>query len=164
MATPVYGNIYLLTREEAEHLELPQVTDMLPPRDVSYSKVREAGPLRSIVRGPARVAQAPSEDDWQQAAEYVISIDTAAQARQGALLSIEYRGDCARLYAGDRLVADNFQYGRPFLYGLWRMPQDADKLRLLILPMQEGAPIYLPREADHSAGEGIKSIRIIASK
>ena len=77
------------------------------------------------------------------------------------MLSIEYQGDCARLYANGKLVADNFQYGRPFLFGLWRLPSDVESLELRILPLQKDAPVYLPREADKTPGEGVKKIEII---
>ena len=78
-----------------------------------------------------------------------------------SLLSISYRGDCARLYADGHLIADNFYYGRPFLYGLWRLPGDVRHLELRILPLQPDAPIYLPREADKTAGEAVEKVEIV---
>lgn len=160
---PVYKNIYLLTRSEAEHLFLDE-TAKTPsaPLSVECHKLSEAGPLRSIVKGKAKVAEAPLEADWQQAAVYQIRLSQALeQAGERQLLSIEYQGDCARLYANGKLVADNFQYGRPFLYGLWRLPKDCHELELRILPLQADAPIYLPREADKTPGEGVKRIELI---
>jgi hypothetical protein len=62
------------------------------------------------------------------------------------------------------LIADNFYYGRPFLYGLWRLPKDCSQLELRILPLQPDAPIYLPREADKNAGEQVYSVEIIQKK
>ena len=159
----MYKNIYLLTRSEAEHLFLDE-TAKTPsaPLSVECHKLSEAGPLRSIVKGKAKVAEAPSETDWQQAAVYQIRLSQALeQAGERQLLSIEYQGDCARLYANGKLVADNFQYGRPFLYGLWRLPKDCHELELRILPLQADAPIYLPREADKTPGEGVKRIELI---
>ena len=85
------------------------------------------------------------------------------------LLSITYRGDCARLYAlttdasghaNRHLIADNFYYGRPFLYGLWRLPAACTSLELRILPLQPEAPIYLPREADRTPGEEVFKVEI----
>jgi hypothetical protein len=167
---PVYGNIYLITQQEAEHLFLGQLTpatgkdDRPATSSLRYEKTKEAGNLRTIGKGKAKVAEAPSETDWQQAAVYRIVLPTDS-TRQTAtdgrlLLSITYQGDCARLYADGRLIADNFQYGRPFLYGLWRLPESTTELELRILPLQPGAPVYLPREADRTAGEGVKEIRI----
>ena len=103
------------------------------------------------------MAEAPSEDDWQQAAVYRIQLPAD---RQG-LLSVSYRGDCARLYADGKLIADNFYYGRPFLYGLWRLLKGVTELELRILPLQPDAPIYLPREADKAAGEEVWKIELV---
>ena len=63
-----------------------------------------------------------------------------------------------------KLVADNFYYGRPFLYGLWRLPKDCTELELRILPLQPDAPIYLPREAEKVAGEAVYKTEIVCEK
>jgi hypothetical protein len=159
-AKPVYGNIYLITKTEAEHLFLEE--DHTPSSVIhcQFTKVKEAGSLRTIVKGKAKVAEAPSEEDWQQAAVYSISLADASLSAP-CLLRINYHGDCARLYADGRLIADNFYYGRPFLYGLWRLPKGCTALELRILPLQPDAPIYLPREADKTAGEQVNSIEAI---
>ena len=163
-AKPVCENIYLLTQQEAEHLFL-QMTDHVDiGLDATCTKVKEAGPLRTIIKGRAKVAEAPSESDWQQAAVYKVTVPTEAVTKYKCLLSIEYQGDCARLYANGKLIADNFQYGRPFLYGLWRLPEGITELELQILPLQAGAPIYLPREADKAPGESVKNITITKNR
>ena len=168
---PVYADLYLITREEAEHLFLTSTAHTDEQLRADYVKVKEAGPLRTIVKGKAKVAAAPTEDDWQQAAVYSIKVphqtsDIRHQTSDSTtlphyLLSISYQGDCARLYAGGKLVADNFQYGRPFLFGLWRLPQGVTDLELRILPMQPDEPVYLPREADKTVGESVKDIQIL---
>ncbi len=164
---PVYQNLYLLTREEAEHLFLKDDANEkkadAATGPIKLEKIIEAGPLREIRKGRAKVAAAPTEEDWQQAAVYSITLpqDSSLYALQASLLSITYRGDCARLYANGRLVADNFYYGRPFLYGLWRLPKDCCELELRILPLQPNALIYLPREADRAPGEGVVNMKII---
>ncbi len=186
-AQPVTGNIYLLSQEEAELLyiedgRLKMENSAAPDNNfqssifnLQYTKEREAGPLRTIVKGKAKVAEAPSEDDWQQAAVYRIELPNKSLPTShpspltshlspltSHLLRIDYQGDCARLYADGQLVADNFQYGRPFLYGLWRLPQGVTHLELLILPLQAGAPIYLPREADKTPGESVRQVSIVS--
>ena len=158
--TPIYNNVYLLTQQDAEHLFLPQCGQNEMGLTATCTKVKEVGAQRTIVKGKAKVAEAPSEEDWQQAAIYKISVPKAAITDAHRLLSIEYQGDCARLYANGKLIADNFQYGRPFLYGLWRLPEGVTELELRILPMQENASIYLPREADKTLGESVKKIEI----
>ena len=160
-AKPVYDNIYLLNREQAERLFLGNVEEQRVGDVVQFTKVKEAGTLRTIKKGKAKVAEAPSEQDWQQAAVYKIQLTSDLLPFTSALLSITYRGDCARLYADGKLVADNFYYGRSFLYGFWRLPKDCTELELRILPLQPDAPIYLPREADRTAGEAITKIEII---
>ena len=164
---PIYGNIYLLSRQEAECLFLsedlrPKSVKSATASDVHFKKVQEAGPLRNIVKGRAKVAEAPSEEDWQHAAIYQITLpnDSSLFTLHSSLLSVNYRGDCARLYANGRLVADNFYYGRPFQYGLWRLPEHVNELELRVLPLQPNAPIYLPREADKKSGEQVKTIQL----
>ena len=157
---PVYKNLYLLTQQQAEMFGLAaaaaQPAETAP---VEWRRVKEAGPLRTVKKGKARVAEAPSEEDWQKAAVYDISLPPAP-SRRGGLLSITYQGDCARLYADGKLVADNFQYGRPFLYGLWRLPAECSKLQLFILPLQKEIPVYLPREADKRVGESVVAVKV----
>ena len=157
---PIYNNVYLLTQEQAEHLFLSNHTSQFSVLSSQFSKLREAGPLRKIVKGKAKVAEAPSEEDWQQAAVYKIVLPSHPSSLTSHLLKITYHGDCARLYANGKLLADNFYYGRPFLYGLWRLPEDVTELELRILPLQPDAPIYLPREADKTAGESVEKVEI----
>ncbi len=188
-AKPVYKNYYLLSRDDAEHLFLPAAVaaDGSPNSSIlTATKVKKAGPLRTITLGRAKVAAAPTEEDWLQASIYKISFSTDSSlatrhspfgnhhsslvTRHSSLLRISYRGDCARLYAvtakadgrtSRRLIADNFYYGRPLLYGLWRLPEGTTELELRILPLQPDAPIYLPREADQKAGEALEKVEIL---
>lgn len=162
LAKPVYQNVYLLTQQEAEQLFLDKVEQAAIAQTVSFTKVKEAGALRPIVKGKAKVAEAPQEADWQQAAVYKIAVPGDQRAGK-RLLSITYQGDCARLYADGKVIADNFQYGRPFLYGLWRLPEDVKELELRILPWQAGAPVYMPGEADTTPGESVRKVEITSN-
>jgi len=157
---PVLDNIYLLSKEEAEHLFLNEKKEE-ESKICEVMKVKEAGPLRKIEKGPAKVAEAPSEQDWADAAVYRIDLSSVSLSALRQLLTISYQGDCARLYADGKLIADHFQYGRPFLYGLWRLPEGVHELELRILPMQKDAPVYLPREADKMPGESVKACMIV---
>lgn len=170
---PVYKNIYLLTSEQAERLFLNGVAnhgdrsldhdgnavDQGPvPMIPAFKKIREAGKLRTITIGVNKVAEEPSDEDFNQAAVY--TIDLPDVDRTNLLLNIDYRGDVARLYADGKLIDDNFYNGRPFLYGLWRLPKDCKQLELCILPLQKDMPIYFPREADTTPGEQVNRVTI----
>ena len=116
--------------------------------------------MRNITIGVQRVAEEPQDDDFGRAAVYKIELPSSIGSFSHPILTIDYQGDCARLYADGKLVGDNFYYGRPFLYGLWRLPKGAKELELRILPLQQDAPVYLPREADKTPGERVNSICI----
>ena len=155
---PVYGNIYLLDSETAGRLFLDKEAAGAQPQTVTYNKVKEAGPARRITIGVQKVAEEPVDEDFRDAAVY--TIDVPAE-REGRMLTIDYRGDVARLYADGRLVGDNFYNGRPFQYGLWRLPKDCRKIELRILPLQKDMPVYFPREAKVDAvGEEVNNIKV----
>ena len=156
---PVYKNIYLLTSRQAERLFLVEkdhqdVDDQTP----IVNKMREASVWRTITKGVNKVAEEPSDEDFEQAAVYII--DLPEQERAELLLNIDYRGDVARLYADGKLIDDNFYHGRPFQYALWRLPNGCRRLELRILPLQKDMPIYFPREADLTPGEQVYQVTI----
>ncbi|MCR5132295.1 MAG: beta-galactosidase [Prevotella sp.] len=157
-AKPVYKNIYLLTQQEAEHLFLPQSETTSEVLDCEFVKTKEAADLRKITIGINKVAEEPTDDDFEQAAVYRISVPQGLTGQP--LLRINYRGDVARLYCMGKLIADNFYNGRPMLYGLWRLPQGVTELELRILPLQQSMPVYFPQEADTTSGEAVSSITI----
>ena len=161
---PIYKNYYLLTSEQAERLFL----DEEGHHDIAYqapviNKVKEAGALRTITMGVNKAAEEPVDEDFEQAAVYTIDLpsDSSLFTFHSSLLNIDYRGDVARLYADGKLIDDNFYYGRPFQYALWRLPKDCRQLELRILPLQKEMPVYFPREADTTPGEQVNQITII---
>ena len=158
--TPVYKNYYLLTSEQAGRLFLEE--DAHPGIAIKapiINKVKEAGALRPITMGVNKAAEEPLDEDFEQAAVYTIDLPEAPV--EGRLLNIDYRGDVARLYVNGQLIDDNFYYGRPFQYALWRLPKGCRQLELRILPLQKDMPVYFPREADTTPGEEVKQITII---
>ncbi len=162
---PVFGNIYLLTPDQASRLFLPErPASELPALSPKLTKVAEAGEDRIITIGVNKVAEAPTDDDFKHAAVYRITDLPPASERDNLLLSIKYRGDVARVYCNGELIADNFYYGRPMLVGLSRLPEDADELELRVLPLQENMPVYFPEEADITPGETVESITVISSE
>ncbi len=159
---PVYENIYLLTPDQASHLFLPEKRKInVPSERPTIEKIREAGAPRKISIGVNKAAEGPEDSDFETAAVYKITNLPSADKRSDLLLQINYRGDVARLYCDGKLIADNFYNGRPMLYGLWRLPDDAQNIELRILPLQPDMPVYFPKEADITPGENVKEIKII---
>lgn len=156
----VYKNIYLVDSETAGRLFLNEPVWDEVVTEVEVRKVNEAGALRTITTGVQKVAEQPSDADFEAAAVYIINLPAAGQ-RANRLLSIRYRGDVARLYADGKLVGDNFYNGRPFLCGLWRLPADCCQLELRILPLQQDMPVYFPREAQaDQPGEAVLDVSL----
>jgi hypothetical protein len=158
MEKPVYGNLYLLSSEEAGRLFLEKEEEPVV-EDVEWRRVKEAGAARKIAKGTAGVAEQPSDEDFAQAAVYIIDLPAECST---SLLRIDYRGDVARLYADGKLIEDNFYNGRPLMYGLWRLPADCRRLELRILPLQKDMPVYFPPEAKvDEAGEAVNRISLV---
>ena len=157
---PVYKNIYLLSSDEASRLFYEDTPSLLNLLHATCEKVSEAKGERKITMGVQKVAEMPTDADYDNAAVYKIKFPENATEGQHRLLNIEYQGDCARLYANGKLIADNFYNGRPMLYGLWRLPKGCTELELRILPMQKDMPVYFPREADTTPGEKVVSVSI----
>ena len=157
---PVYKNIYLLSSDEASRLFYEDTPSLLNLLHATCEKVSEAKGERKITMGVQKVAEMPADADFDNAAVYKIKFPENATEGQHRLLNIEYQGDCARLYANGKLIADNFYNGRPMLYGLWRLPKGCTELELRILPMQKDMPVYFPREADTTPGEKVVSVSI----
>ncbi len=157
---PIYKNYYLLTENEAEHLFLEDEEPVVS-QPVAFKKTREAGALRKIEIGVAKVAMEPEDKDFDDAAVYTIAFPDDSANDDKKVLDIAYHGDCARLYADGHLVDDNFYNGCHFQYGLWRLPKGTRTLELYILPMQPDEPVYFPKEADTTPGEGVASMNIM---
>jgi hypothetical protein len=143
----------------------------LTARDVllDLQNIKEAGPARPVKIGPANRAQAPDDPDFDSAAEWHISIPTdALDGIHNAYLQIDYKGDVARVYIGDRLINDNFYNGKAWKIGLSRFTPDVleQGITVKILPLRKDAPIYIAEEHIPDFGDKyeiaqIDSIRFI---
>ncbi|MGI6233359.1 MAG: beta-galactosidase [Prevotella sp.] len=144
-ARPIYKNYYLLTPDQASRLFLADSIQPLQPMEsqVTVEKVKDGKASRTISIGVAKAAEEPTDADFEQATVFKIT----NLPKDSVVLRIDYRGDCARLYADGKLIEDNFYNGRPMLYGLWRLPKNITELELRILPLQKNEPVYFPREA-----------------
>lgn len=135
---------------------------------VSYILKRKAGKPRDVKLGAQKVAAMPVDDDFKEAEVY--AVDVAAISDTGdaddLFLSIDYQGDCARVYADGRLVQDNFWNGKSMLVRLSDLVGKTVELR--ILPLRKDAPIYLQKEqrtvldaADGTALLRLNGIKVI---
>ncbi len=127
--------------------------------DITLKKQKDFGTLRNIINGKAKVAEAPSDSDFNNAAVWNIQINNfSVGSGSRPILEINYKGDVARLYCCGQLIDDNFYNGRSFLYDLSQLsPFDLRKgLQLKILPMQSKAPIYIQQQ--FRFGDGVKDV------
>lgn len=107
-------------------------------------EVKTAGPAREIAMGTQKVAAMPSNADFDAAAVYTITLPECEAEEKDQFLKIEYKGDCARIYADGKLVEDNFWNGKPMLVRISDLA--GKKIELRILPLRKDAPIYLQKE------------------
>ena len=105
----------------------------------------KAGPAPPVRMGE-EVAMAPDEAAFDAAARWSIRVpDVQSSDVDQVFLRIVYQGDVARLYAGNRLITDDFYHGVPWEIGLRSIPRaDLERgLVLKILPLRAHAPIYV---------------------
>jgi hypothetical protein len=121
--------------------------DIIPGERVAATiePLREAGPPRQVHIGSHRVAEQPTDAEFEQAGVWRIKLPPDVDARRDLLLRIKYTGDVARLELDGKLLTDNFYNGDPFEVGLKHFAPDIYQkgLMLKVLPMPKNAPIYL---------------------
>ena len=128
--------------------------------------VKEAGTPREITMGTQKVAAMPTDKDFENAALYAVDVDALVahpslqMEKDGLFLSVDYHGDCARVYADGVLVQDNFWNGKPMLVRLSDLK--GKRVELRILPLRKDAPIYLQKEqkAILDAAEGDSLLKL----
>ncbi|MBE4734433.1 MULTISPECIES: beta-galactosidase [Streptomyces] len=109
---------------------------------------RPAGEAPPVTTGAMGRASVPADGYFDAAAaEYGVALP--ADPPPGTLLRLHWTGDVARAYVGERLVADQFFSGRVWEIGLDRLP--AGELRVRVLPLAAGAPVYVPGRVDDAA-------------
>ena len=108
-------------------------------------QLAEAGRVAPVKMGQ-EVALAPTEPDFKAAARWSIRVpDVRSGSIAELFLRVDYQGDVARLYAGNRLITDDFYHGALWEIGLRNIPAaDLEQgLELKILPLRGDAPVYL---------------------
>ncbi len=109
---------------------------------VNCKQTQADGGLRTIRMGGQKVAEQPSDADFEQAAVWTIQVPEKWAAKANDLfLEISYKGDVARVYADGKMVEDNFWNGKPMLVRVADLIGKQVELR--ILPLGKDYPIYL---------------------
>jgi beta-galactosidase len=101
---------------------------------------------------------------FRAAARWSIQVpDVKSSAIGEVFLRIAYEGDVARIYAGDRMVTDDFYHGVPWEIGLRNIPSADLKngLTLEILRLRQDAPIYLAPGARPAIPDGGQIARLL---
>jgi beta-galactosidase len=129
----------------------------LPTEQLTMDPIQAAGPPRTIRVAPKGVAQAPTDADFAQAAQWRIHVSPSLD--QTAILRFHYIGDVARFTIGGKLFTDNFYNGTPFDVAIGPDAAKQD-LRLQILPLQKDAPIYLAPQARPDFGQASSALNV----
>lgn len=142
-------------------------------------KIKEAAPMREVSLGPRKVAQQPSEADWDAAAVWELDIPSIPDDQlpttnlrltaTNSILEVDYLGDVARVYVDDVPVADDFYKGLPLRCALWRVMGNGElgtgngKVTVRILPWSDSPLIYIePSFRPAKTGAELKAARITA--
>lgn len=113
--------------------------------------------------GPAGVAQAPEDQDFQDAETWQILFQgKPLEGVHELLVQINYIGDVARAYVGDQMIDDDFYNGLTWEIGIRRFaPAILEKgLTLRILPLCKDAPIYLSPQSRPTAPDQDKFLLV----
>lgn len=135
---------------------------------VPFTRMRAAGPAPEIIRDKKGCAIVPDDAAFDGAEVWQITAPTdALEGAQDAFLQIHYTGDIARAYIGDRMIDDDFYFGRPWEIGLRRfVPEVFEKgITLKILPLRKDAPIYIPKDrlpefAENGEAVGVSKVTL----
>jgi beta-galactosidase len=113
------------------------------------------------------VAVAPDDSAFKNAAAWRITMPANEMAGvSDVFLRINYVGDIGRIYAGQRLLDDDFYHGDIWEIGLKRfVPLAGQNLTLDVLPLRKDAPIYFSPKArpDFGSAEQISDVRAITA-
>jgi hypothetical protein len=165
-ATPVPGSIAGIFHGYSGKVRPVSLTAKVTETDAGSARPPlEMGPTLSW--RPRSIPLAPDDKDFATAARWKIELPALPvdnPALGDLFLQLTYRGDVARLYAGDLLLDDNFWNGTPWqaglheVDGLWTSrPQT---LQLRILPLPPNPPMYLegkqPEAGDPASLQGVQ--------
>ncbi|MGC1659337.1 MAG: beta-galactosidase [Candidatus Acidiferrales bacterium] len=148
-------------------------TASVAPRtfDIHWAQSQPAGtadPVQtSALQRKVPVAVVPDESDFKNAAKWQITMPSSPMAGvSDVFLRIDYTGDIGRLYAGQRMLDDDFYHGAIWEVGLKRFtPLTGQNLTLDVLPLRKDAPIYFSPKArpDFGSATQISDVQAITA-
>ena len=126
-------------------------------------RIKPAAPAPEVKKCNTGRAVVPNEAAFEGAEVWQVTVPR--DALDGALetfLQIHYTGDIARAYIGDRLIDDDFYFGRPWEIGLRRFAPEVfvKGITLKILPLRKDASIYIPKERLPQFGDNGEAIEV----
>ena len=130
------------------------------PTQVTCTKIRDSKGLRQVTMGGQKVAAAPVDKDFEDAAVWEISGLESLSSSGDLYLQINYRGDVARVYADGQLVEDNYWNGKSMLVRMSDLVGKRVELRILPLgkPSSGICLIVVPRRLRSAFCSSSKSI------
>jgi len=134
--------------------------------NIKWNQLEPAAPAKPVKMDDKGVAFAPDDTAFDGAGVWQVRVPKdALNGINEVFLRIDYVGDIGRAYLGDRLISDDYYFGRVWEIGLKRFtPEALDKgLTLKILPLRKDAPIYMPKDRwpafkDNAEAVGVRSI------
>lgn len=138
------------------------------PIAVAWKQIRPAAPVAPVKLDAQQVPLPPADEDFARAGVWQVNVSSnALKSASRVFLSVDYVGDVGRAYLGERLIDDDFYFGRTWELALNRFaPEVGEKgITLKILPLRRDAPIYIPpdrRPKFNDQGEAI-GIRFITA-
>ncbi|MHC5902488.1 beta-galactosidase [Streptomyces sp. S6] len=123
--------------------------------------LRPAGDPPPPTTGVLQRASAP-DDKWYErsAAVHQVRVPGPVAGRSG-VLRLHWRGDVARAYVGERLVADQFYSGRPWDIGL-DLLTEGEPLTVRVLAADPAARVYLP--VDREAAAEVRGAEVVTAR
>lgn len=136
---------------------------------IGANKTKQAGAPRKVALGTQKVAAMPTDEDFEAAEVYALDLSAIGKDNiDNLFLTIDYAADCARVYADDILVEDNFWNGKAMLVRLSDLV-NADgtmkRVELKMLPLMKDYPIYLQKQQkallDHAPATGLLKLNSV---
>ena len=136
--------------------------------EVNVEQVQPAGLAQPIV-SKEWGAIVPPDSAFDAAEVWQVRLSTSALTDVAEIyLRVSYVGDIGRAYIGDRLIDDDFFFGRTWEIGLKRFAADLGNqpITLKLLPLRRDAPVYISpdRRPDFSECEQIVHVGRISAE